>query len=279
LATTTHTLATQRYSLPALWHLLSLDAPTVAVLWFLLAARCAHLHLHAADAAALGLGTWMFYAIDRMLDARLGAMHQQEERHRFHGSNQSTFLVALVCAVPVLLTLLAHMEPQLLHAYLELGVMLTGYFAAVHTRVLARQIPKELAVGVLFAAAIFMPEMLAGAVRTSLLTAVCFGGLCWLNCTAIYKREHGEREHADMRDAHRSTRFAVRHATLLLTAIAVAGVILSFSGGMAHALAYSVALSTLAMAALQRAQQRMGRLSYRIAADAALLTPVLFLLR
>ncbi len=79
----------------------------------------------------------MLYAVDRMLDARSRAMHQQEERHRFHGSNQSTFLIALACAVPVLITCWHSMEPQLLHAYLMLGAALAGYFALIHTRLRA----------------------------------------------------------------------------------------------------------------------------------------------
>jgi hypothetical protein len=272
LATSTHTLATQRYSLPALWHLLSLDAPTVAALWFTLAARAAHLPLHAADVAALALGTWMLYAIDRMLDARHGAMHLQEERHRFHGANHGAFLAALVCAVPLLLALLAHMEPRLLHAYLVLGLALAIYFALIHTRIFAHRIPKELAVGVIFMAAIFMPEFLAD--THMLLPALCFGALCWLNCALIYRREH-----SNLSDAHWSTRFAIRHMSLLLSALVVAEVMLCFSGETAHTLSLSVILSALAMAALHRAQHRMGRLSFRIAADSLLLTPALFLLR
>lgn len=248
----------------------------MAALWFLLAARAAHLSLHAADAAALALGTWMLYAIDRMLDARLGRMHQQEERHRFHGAHPAAFLAALACAVPVLLALLAHMEPQLLRGYLVLGLALTGYFTAIHTRVLADHIPKEFAVGVIFAAAIFMPELLAG-VR-ALPQAVCFGALCWLNCTLIYQREHGDREHADLREAHGSTRFAIRNTTLLLTALAAAGLTLYFAAAQLSGAA--IALSAGALWALHRLRSRMGRLAFRIAADAALLTPMLlFILR
>ncbi|HXB61671.1 MAG TPA: hypothetical protein VNU94_02320 [Acidobacteriaceae bacterium] len=281
MATSTHSLATQRYGLPSLWHLLSLDAPTVALLWFLLAARAAHIALHITDAAALALGTWMLYAIDRMLDAHFGALHLQEERHRFHGANQGVFLVTLACAVPALLTLLAHMEPRLLHAYLLLGTALAGYFMAIHTRVLAQYIPKELAVGVIFAAAIFMPELLtgfmpefmAGTARAVLPQALCFGALCWLNCTLIYQREH-----ANPRDAHWSTRFAIRNTSFLLAVLATAGLIL-FITGSAQLPGAAIAMSAAALLALHRLRSRMGKLPFRIAADAALLSPILLFLR
>lgn len=247
----------------------------MAVLWFLLAARAADLHPRATDVAALALGTWMLYVIDRMLDAHFGATHQQEERHRFHGAHQGAFLAALVCAVPVLLTLLAHMEPRLLHAYLLLGAAVAAYFTAIHTHIFAQHLPKEFAVGVIFAAAIFMPELLAGSARASLPQTACFGALCWLNCTLIYKREHGEREHSDLQEAHWSTLFAIRNASLLLAVLAAAGLILCVTGIRLPGAA--IAMSAAALLALHRLRSRMGRLPFRIAADAALLTPLLLL--
>lgn len=213
----------------------------------------------------------MLYAIDRMLDAHWGAMQLQEERHRFHGANQGAFLIALACAAPVLLVLLAHMEPQLLHAYLVLGAALAAYFTAVHTRIFAQRVPKELAVGVIFAAAVFMPEFLAGAARAALAQAACFGMLCWLNCTLIY-----EREHLDIQEAHWSTRFAIRNASLLLAALAAAGTVFCIAGQLPGA---AITLSAGAMLALHRLGPRMGRLGFRVAADATLLTPLLIVFR
>jgi len=229
------------------------------------------------DIAALALGTWMLYVLDRMLDARRSAMPLQEERHRFHGEHRILFLGMIACAVPVLVLLLTHMEPRLLHAYLLLGLALAGYFALIHirrfTRRFANAVPKELAVGVIFAAAIFMPEFLRGVLRP-LSQALCFGALCWLNCTVIYQREHH-----DLHDAHWSTRFAIRYAPLLLGAIAAAGLVLFFTGRASHALSLSVVMSAIVLTAMGSARHRMDRLSFRIAADAALLTPLLFLFR
>jgi len=272
LASSTHLLPLRRYSLPALWHLLSLDAPTVAALWFTLAARAAHLHLHTADVASLALGVWMLYVLDRMLDARLGETHQHEERHHFHGANQNFFLGAMVCAAPVLLWLLTRMESPLLHAYLLLGLALAAYFTLIHTRPFAHRIPKEFAVGVIFAAAVFMPEWIAGFARITVAQTICFMGICWLNFVLIW-----EREHTQLNGAHWSTRFAMRHTPLLLAALVAAGVGMCFAGQAA--MSASVALSALVMMGLHCSRERMARLPFRIAADAALLTPLVFLIR
>ena len=51
------------------WHLLSLDAPTVAGLWCWAFGRAVRLHLSPRLPVALALGTWLFYVADRLLDA------------------------------------------------------------------------------------------------------------------------------------------------------------------------------------------------------------------
>jgi hypothetical protein len=273
LATTTHTLAARRYSLPALWHLLSLDAPTVAALWFALALKTEHLQVRAGDAAALAVGTWLLYAADRLLDAR-GPAQLQEERHRFHGANVFVFLGAMVCAVPGLLFLLTRMEMPLLRGYLLLGLVVAAYFAVIHTRAGMHGLPKELVVGVVFAAAVWMPAIVLGEARGVVAEMVCFGALCWVNCAII-----SGREHTALREAHWSTRLAVRHASLLLGLVAAAGLILFFMGTEFHAVCASVVLSAALLAGLHGVRERVGRLAFRVAADAALLTPVIFLIR
>ncbi len=264
-----------RYSLPVLWHLLSLDAPTVATAWFVLAARAAHLHLHRSDAAALFLATWMFYALDRLLDARHGEPHP-EERHRFHGDHAMAFFIALLCVAPVLLLLLGHMEPTLHRSWLLLGLGAAGYYAWVHSHShsLESRLPKELTVGIGFALVVFLPEALNRALYPVLPHALCFGALCWLNCTLIY-----EREHHSLDDAHWSTRLAIRYASLLQAMVMLCGVVLCFTGDASRTLSASIALSAAIMMALRRSRHRIPRLSYRIAADAALLSPLLFLFR
>ena len=66
------------------WHLLSLDAPTVAALWCWSFARVAHIDLPGEAPLLLALGTWLVYVADRILDGLDRAKHaHMRERHHF----------------------------------------------------------------------------------------------------------------------------------------------------------------------------------------------------
>ena len=66
-----------------LWHLLSLDAPTVAALWTVFVARAVRVELPWNVPVAMFAAVWAIYAADRLLDA--GRQENLEARHRFHG--------------------------------------------------------------------------------------------------------------------------------------------------------------------------------------------------
>src|ERR1700722_867772 len=55
----------------ALWHLASLDAPSVAMAWSLAFAWAAHVSLSGRVLVVLALATWCAYVSDRILDARV----------------------------------------------------------------------------------------------------------------------------------------------------------------------------------------------------------------
>ena len=89
-----------------LWHLLSLDAPTVAVLWSLGFAKVAGVRLPGWVPVLLALMTWCVYISDRLLDAR-SAVHERQirrlrQRHRFHWQYRRIFffLVPHRCCRP-----------------------------------------------------------------------------------------------------------------------------------------------------------------------------------
>jgi len=71
-----------------LWHLLSLDAPTIAVLWTWFVARMTRTAVPWTTEAAMGVTVWLLYAADRLLDTRaldpLGDTSEFEARHFFH---------------------------------------------------------------------------------------------------------------------------------------------------------------------------------------------------
>jgi hypothetical protein len=174
----------------ALWHLFSLDAPTVAVIWSLAFARVAHVPLSGRVLLVLALVTWCAYVSDRILDARvLGAQTlgprlsdgrapatrartelsmwpALRERHYFHWRNRRLFvplaLAAASVAGVVLLTLPFSFvrEPGSILAAAALA-----YFSGVHAAPwlerrrlsLPKLVSKEFLVAVLFTAGCILP--------------------------------------------------------------------------------------------------------------------------
>ncbi len=293
-----------RYSPLALWHLLSLDAPTVAALWTLFIARCSHLILPWTAPAAMFVAVWMIYAADRLLDARLLDAHPNpdlEARHRFHHRYRTTFLAFIVLASFALTTLLRRIDPSSLDLYVLLATFLAAWMLLIHIHpqpnTTTRRLPKELAVGIFFPAAIFIPTLArttpgptairflgwtAAWLRPSLLpAAILFACVCTLNCLCLYAWEHPATLHKDQPSrlqAHWTTCWAIAHLPQLALAILTASTIASFSHSVTIALpAFACSLSTAALLALHHFRRRLSPLHLRAAADLVLLTPLLLL--
>ena len=278
---------TPRYSVLALWHLLSLDAPSVAALWTYFVACCCHVALPWTAVAAMFLAVWMLYATDRLLDARHGNTSELEERHRFHHRHKHGFLTGIVCSSVALACLLPRVEPAALRLYALLASLLFAYFFLIHiypSNALPaqnlRRLPKELAVGVFFPAAIFIPMVArAPQLRLPLLpVAVLFAAVCTLNCLFLYAWEHpGSRS-----SAHWTTRFATRNLPLLTAltlSCAIVPVIVSrfFVGTPNPLLSLACGLSAALLLALHVQRKHLTTIHLRAAADLALLTPLLLL--
>jgi hypothetical protein len=262
--------------------LLSLDAPTVAALWTVFIARCAGLTLPWTAPAAMFVAVWMLYATDRLLDARPTAEGKPprdlEARHRFHHRHRAGFVTALTLAAFLLAYLLHRAEPAALHLYTLLAALLAGWLALIHARPVghnAHRMPKELAVGIFFPAAVFIPTVARAPQLRSvlLLAAVLFGLVCTLNCLCIYAWEHP----FPRANAHWTTRWAARRLALL------AGLTL-LAAGMFSALrplpsiifpALACALSTTTLLALDTFRPRFRAVHLRAAADLTLLSPLL----
>ena len=278
---------TPRYSALALWHLLSLDAPTVASLWTYFVARCCHVALPWTASTAMFLAVWMLYATDRLLDARHGHSPELEERHRFHHRHKHGFLAGIVCASVALACLLPRVEPAALRLYALLASLLFAYFFLIHiypshpaSAASPQRLPKELAVGLFFPAAIFIPTVARSPqLRLPLLSyAILFAAVCTLNCLYLYAWEHaGSRT-----SAHWTTRFATRNLPLLtmltlLCAAAFVAVSRSAVGAASPLLALACGLSAGILLALHLQRDRLAAIHLRAAADLALLTPLLLL--
>jgi hypothetical protein len=265
-----------------LWHLLSLDAPTVAALWTWFIASANHLHLPAISIVAMFLAVWMLYAADRLLDARfIGASSRGdlEARHYFHHRHRRAFLTGILVASITLAILLPRLEPRAIHLYLILGGLLFGYFVLIHATSSAHRLPKEIAVGIFFAAAIFIPTVARRPdLRFSLFPlAVLFATTCSLNCLFIYTWEHGPLTSSD-HQAHAATRLALHKLPLLTTTLIFLSATFSLLDRHASwSIPCAVTASTILLFLLHHRRHHTARLTLRSLADLALITPLLLL--
>jgi hypothetical protein len=257
------------------WHLLSLDAPTVAALWCWAFGRAARIRLAPWLPAALAMGTWLFYVADRLLDARLSPEATLKERHRFHDRHRRWFLAMAAPVALALAVFVARMPPSLITSYCVLGALSLLYLGLVHLPARARgkslsYSPKELAIALLFAAASALPawdaawRSAAGMPRHHPLLILCpiFAVLCWLNCVAI---EDWEQHHQAIR-------------IQWLAWLAIVATCLSLFGLFSQPARWldgAAALSAVLFLMLDRSRLQPG--GRRIAADLVLLTPLLLL--
>jgi hypothetical protein len=143
-------LAQRLYHLAQWWHLLSLDAPTVAAIWSWFFVYAMHLHLSFIQALLLPVGTWLLYVADRILDG-LRSGEILRERHHFHARHRTTFLlVSAFLIIPLAWMVATHMRPEALRDDVWVGFFALLYLFVVH-RMAARRLPKELAVALIFA--------------------------------------------------------------------------------------------------------------------------------
>jgi hypothetical protein len=291
-----------------LWHLLSLDAPTVATLWTWFIARASGIYLPASGLAAMFLSVWMLYAADRLLDARplfTDPLHTDnlEARHLFHHRHATRFLTIITIVAVALVPLLHDLLPQALHLYVLLATLLAAWFLLIHASAPDHRLPKELAVGLFFPAALFIPTIARRPdLRLTLLPdALLLGALCALNCLAIYAWEHPPSRIAahpatqpeaqseaqpesqpnaqPKTTAHWTTRYASRHLPTLATALTFAALTLAFATRHTTLwpLALAISLSALVLLMLDRNHYHLTPLTLRATADLALITPILLL--
>lgn len=302
----THPVAARGFGRTPLvwWHMLSLDAPTIAVLWCWFFAAAYGIRFGWMVLPTLALGTWCVYIADRLLDGLLSPNTTiLRDRHWFYVRHRNFFTGAwIAAAIPLVYLILFRVQPSVRSDDMVLGLIGVSYFALVHglRRGPMRWFPKELAVGFLFAIATAVPawaRTTTTAEREGLVLAVLgFGAACWLNCVAIQVWEDGEAAQevshnilAGGSNPHNGkpaegfglTQFLGRHLLAFAAVLGAASICLAFvtANTPAWRLFVCVALSAFLFALLIRHSSRFSALALRIAADAALLTPMLFLLR
>lgn len=268
------------WRLVSLWHLTSLDAPTVAVIWMLAFAWAARVRLPIWLPAVLALAAWSFYICDRLLDARR-ARTPLRARHHFHWRHRRIFLPLAIGSAAIGLALVFHSMPLASRERNSvLAAAALAYFGSVHfperTSIRRFKIPKELLVGILFTLACAAPVLArivdpqAADRRLAFLPAMlCFIALAWLNCHAIESWESAIEE----------GNVAIRNLGLglALVALLAATIEVGVHNLRAAALLATVALSASSLAWLDRQRSALDAITLRAAADLVLLTPVLLL--
>lgn len=287
----------------ALWHLASLDAPSVAIAWSLGFSWVARIRLAWQVPVALALTTWWIYASDRLLDARAGLRFHDpaelQERHYFHWRHRRLFAPLAVAAGCACATIAVIVLPPIVRENGSiLAVASFAYFSGVHAKHEAPGIPalfpslvsKEFLVGMLFAAGCILPAWSrfprAATAESSLwqlwIPGVYFAILVWLNCWCIAGWESGSTQTATPQSAvpkDRAPFAAITAAGLVAFAGLLLAVLAPGSEVRSGALLSAGAVSALLLGLLDCARPRMTALALRAAADLAMLTPLVLLLR
>ena len=265
-----------------LWHLTSLDAPSVAVAWSLSFAWAAGVHLPKWVPVLLALGTWVVYVGDRLLDARAafrsGNLGALRERHFFHWRHRRV-LASFACCAAVLAAGIDFflMPPAIRERNSVLAFAALAYFSGVHVprvrpKTLAPFRSKEFIVGVLFTAGCAFPvfariHVAAGSLWPLLLLTVFFAALAWLNCTAIDRWESAETT-------------GVSSAAFALAAIgSLAALGFFLPQPRISALIFAGSASAALLGLLDLRRSRITPLTLRCAADLVLLVPIFCLVQ
>jgi len=261
------------------WNILSLDAPTVAVVWAVLLARPSHMRLRAADEIVLGLVVWCIYVSDRLFDG-LKPTNQRvlRERHLFCAKHRRALTWLLVlAAVAVLWVTADFLAPMEVSAGMKLAAIIGTYMATIHAGhgSMARFVPKEVAVGILFAVGTTLPawSRLSEFSWNEWIPFGLFEVLCSLNCLAIECWENELRYRDWFQSSSPLTRWAETRIDQLAAALAASAftVILvrrhpvPFGSGL-----MAISLAALLILLLHRHRNRLSGRALRVLADATL---------
>ncbi len=263
-----------------LWpHVLSLDAPLVAIVWQHWWAHVAAVKLPWFQDVVLGLGVWMIYLADRLADTcQAAAGPPRTARHAFSARHRRVLLPLLICvAVGLAFLTPAELPPRQFGAGLGLLLVAGVYFWLIHRHGPARWagwVPKEAIVGVVFAVG---TTFFVGwrspwpAWRLATGATLC-AALGFLNCALItqWEASSADRDEAgSLLNAFPWLSGRLGIGCLVLAALAG---FLAVAGGSLVFL--PIALGALALAWLDHQRAVLAPDALRVLADLALLAPL-----
>lgn len=268
-----------------LWHLTSLDAPTVAVVWTLGFAWAARVRLPGWVPLLVALVVWGVYVADRLLDARAdlarGTSRRLRERHLFHWHHRRWLIpMAALAATTAGAILLGRVPVAVRERDSVLAAAALAYFTQVHApqrlgprgsagKRLRGILTKELLVGLLFTAGCVLPAWSRTQAPAWSLAApaLAFALLAWLNCALIDAWESPAAERPQLR--------ALTYALALALGAGSFAVGVGLGEIRIALLLDAAAVAALLLVVLNARSQRLRPLTLRALADLVLLTPLL----
>jgi hypothetical protein len=261
------------------FHLLSFDAPLVAVLWQAFFAKRLHVDIRWPAFVALAISVWVIYVADRMLDGLKADGITGSRRHDFYRRYWWNVLRATAAALIVLAVSCHFLNSMVIRNGIILAGIVSIYFVLVHVapQRFQRWWPKELAVGILFAVGTSLATWtkLGTSRKILIVPAALFAMLCWLNCVAIefweWKRIRGMAA-----PPHPWTVWMGARLPKVALLVAAVSTSLLAVDGLALLSGASI-LSAIGFLWLHRQSDRLPTDTLRVLADVSLLTPALLL--
>jgi hypothetical protein len=265
---------------------LSLDAPAVVMTWQWLFAAIVAVRLHWGEVFVVGASVWLAYAADRGLEARrLPADQIVTARHRFyHERTRSMAIVwGVVLVADVVVALMELSRRELTGGLVLLVPTLLYVFShqALHRHARWRM-PKEFCVAALIASgsSVFVLSETRPVSGMLLANIGLFAVLCALNMFLISRwEEQVDETHGQTSLVRTFPQLRGWGQPLALALAGFAGIAAEPLLGLAPVPPHCIAASAILLATIDRLQPRLGWRVARVLADAALLTPLIPLLR
>jgi hypothetical protein len=256
---------------------LSFDAPLVAVCWQWLFAKSFRAPISPLVLFVTAACVWMIYVGDHLLDVCDGVVCSA--RHHFVRSHARPITFSLMAMLFIAGLGALRLPFTIVRSGVALAAVVALYLFVVHVGgdTARRYWPKELVIGAVFAAGSSIATWNSGAsVRLAWPEMALFAALCTLNCAAIDCWEW-KSSSAVLRYPHRLTRWLARNFYAVAVVIAVAsGVAQLF---LPNAVGLAIIVSAFLLMSVGGGREFVSPEAARLLADAALLTPLIFLVR
>lgn len=253
---------------------LSLDAPLIAGLWQWLFHHSFGVIITWPQITALALSVWLIYVADRLLDGlQLDAQKPHSFRHALYARHRRNFALLWLAGLCLTTALVVtQLSPVAIRLGLCLGALVAVYGVGVHLLKPFANFSKELQIGLVFALGTGLFVWLESPGLQLALATLLLAGLCSLNCLLIAKWERKLDKAQQQATMLETPALGDKLELLLLGLAALSSALFPV---LPVTLCLAVAAASMGLWGLERYAASMSEQARRVAADAALLTPLL----